>query len=429
MIEKLFHIKERGSSIRTEVIAGLVTFFAMAYIIFVNPSYLSQTGMDFNAVMIATAVAAAVGCFLTAFIANMPFAQASGMGLNTFFTYSICFGMGYTWQQGLTIVFLSGLIFLAITLTPARKAIIDSIPQTLKSAISVGIGLFITFIGLINAGIVIGFGEGVGVYTDLGAITSGAPLVAIIGILITAILFALKVKGAMLIGIIVTTLIGIPFGVTVIPDTLTLSASIAPVAFKLDFSVFSLGLVPVLTAILTFSMVDMFDTCGTLIGVTENTNLKNENTDRVLLADALATCCGALLGTTTVTTFVESSTGVEEGGRTGLANVVTGILFLLSCLFAPIVGIVPSAATAPALILVGVFMMKNAFNIEWSNMEEAIPAFLTIVMMPFAYSISDGIAFGFISYIIMKLVKGKVKEISIPLWIISALFLVLYIVG
>lgn len=429
MLEKLFHIKERGSSVKTEVLAGFVTFFAMAYIIFVNPSYLSQTGMDFNAVMISTAVAAAIGCFLTAFIANMPFAQASGMGLNTFFTYSICFGMGYTWQQGLAIVFISGLIFLAVTLTPARKAIINGIPQDLKSAISVGIGLFITFIGLINAGIVIGFGDGVGVYTDLGEITSGAPLVALIGIIITSILLIYKVKGAILLGILATTLIGIPFGVTVLPESISTTASIAPVFLQLDFSVFSLGLVPVLTAILTFSMVDAFDTCGTLIGVTENTNLKDENTDRVLVADAVATCVGALCGTTTVTTFVESSTGVEEGGRTGLANIVTGFLFLASCIFAPIVGIVPSAATAPALVLVGLFMMKNAVNIEWDNMEIAIPAFLTIVAMPFTYSISDGIAFGFISYIALKLAKGKVKEITLPMWVISILFLLLYIVG
>ena len=435
-LETLFKLKENNSTVRTEVIAGITTFFAMAYIIFVNPSYLSQTGMDFTAVMVATCVSSAIGCFLTGFLANVPFAQAPGMGLNAYFTYTICFSMGYTWQQGLAIVFLSGVLFLIITLSPIRGIVIDSIPAPLKKAISAGIGLFICFIGLLNAGIVKAFGPEGGCYTDLGTITSGAPLLALIGLMITAILIAYKVKGGMFIGIIVTTLIGFPMGITTLPDSAanTGIANISQTLFQLDIAgAFGKGIFPLLTAVIAFFVVDMFDTVGTLIGTAGNAGMLDEHGnlpggDRALVADAIGTICGSLLGTSTVTTFVESSTGIQEGARTGLASVVTGILFVLCVFLAPIAGIIPSAATAPALIIVGVYMLQNAAHIEWSDWEIALPCFLTIAIMPFGYSISDGIGFGFISYTIIKMARGKFKEVPPMIYLLSAIFIVMYIV-
>ena len=436
-MEKIFKIKQHGSTIRAEIIGGIVTFFAMAYIIFVNPNYLSQAGMNFSAVLLATCISSAIGCFLTAFLANVPFAQAPGMGLNAFFTYTVCFGMGYTWQQGLAIVFISGIIFLIITLSPIRSKVIASIPAFLKSAISAGIGLFIAFIGLINAGIVIGFGEGVGVYTDMGAITHGAPLLALIGLIITVILLAYKVKGAIFIGIIITTLIGWPMGLTTYtPMEMDLSA-IADTAFKLDFSgLMSVegGLLTLVTAVFSFFLVDMFDTVGTLLGTANNAGMLDKDGnlpggDRALIADAIATCTGALMGTSTVTTFVESSTGIQEGARTGLSSVVVGILFLLACFLTPVAGMIPSAATAPALIIVGVFMIHGVSKIDWSDFEVAVPSFLTIAMMPFAYSIADGIGFGFISYAIIKIARGKAKEVPALIYIIAVVFIAMYILS
>ncbi|MEA4912801.1 MAG: NCS2 family permease [Oscillospiraceae bacterium] len=441
-MEKFFKIKERGSSVRTEIVAGVVTFFAMAYIIFVQPSYLSATGMNFYAVMLATCLSSAIGCFLTAFIANVPFAQAPGMGLNAFFTYTICFGMGYTWQQGLAIVFISGLIFLAVTISPLRSKIISSIPAALKSAISAGIGLFIAFIGLLNADIVKLSGDvvvdGAVVATDysfLGNITHGAPLLAIIGIIITGLLIAFKVKGAIFIGIILTTIIGIPFGLTnYVPMDFSFGV-LGETFMKMDFhGLMSLGIIPLITAIISFSIVDCFDPVGTLIGTASNAGMLDKDGnlpggDRALIADAIATCTGACLGTSTVTTFVESSTGISEGARTGLASVTTGLLFILSCFLAPVAGLIPSAATAPALIIVGVYMLKGAVNIDWSDFEIALPCFLTIAMMPFAYSISDGIGFGFISYTIIKVVRGKGKEVPVLMYILSLLFLAKYILA
>lgn len=436
-MEKLFKIKENGSTISAEITGGIVTFFAMAYIIFVNPSYLSQTGMDVSAVMLATCLSSAIGCFLTAFLANVPFAQAPGMGLNAFFTYTVCFGMGYTWQQGLAIVFISGVLFLVLTISPLRSKIIESIPAFLKSAISAGIGLFIAFIGLINAGIVIGFGEGVGVYTDLGAITSGTPLLACIGLLVTAILLVWKVKGAIFIGIIITTIIGIPFGLTTFSWQSTAFSSLSQTFMALDFSGLTAvggGMLSLVTAVVSFFIVDCFDTAGTLIGTATNANMVDENGnlpggDRAMIADAIATCAGALLGTSTVTTYVESSTGIAEGARTGLASIVVGLLFVLACFLAPIAGAIPSAATAPALIIVGVYMIAGATKVNWSDMEEAIPAFLTISMMPFSYSISDGIGFGFISYSIIKIFRGKAKEVPVLVYIISVVFVLMYVLS
>ena len=434
-MDKFFKISERGSSVRAEIVGGVTTFFAMAYIIFVNPSLLSQTGMNSNGVMLATCISAAVGCLLTALLANAPFAQAPGMGLNAFFTFTVCFNMGYTWQEALAIVLLSGILFLVVSVSPLRSKIISSIPGFLKSAISAGIGLFIAFIGLLNVKLV-GFGAGVPALQFLvddgtgNMVANTAGILTIIGLLITAILMAYKVKGAIVIGIIITTIIGFPMGETHLPDAITMSVfkELGEVAFKLDIpGVMAKGILPLVTAVISFALVDCFDTVGTLIGTAKNAGMTDKNGnlpggDRALIADAIATCCGACLGTSTVTTFVESSTGISEGARTGLSSIVVGVLFL-----APVAGIIPSAATAPALIIVGVLMIKGATDVNWGDFEEACPAFLTIAMMPFAYSISDGIGFGFISYSIIKLTRGKAKEVPVLVYIISVLFILKYI--
>ena len=439
-MDKFFKISERGSSVRAEIVGGVTTFFAMAYIIFVNPSLLSQTGMNSNGVMLATCISAAIGCLLTALLANAPFAQAPGMGLNAFFTFTVCFNMGYTWQEALAIVLLSGILFLVISVSPLRSKIISSIPGFLKSAISAGIGLFIAFIGLLNVKLV-GFGAGVPALQFLvddgtgNMVANTAGILTIIGLLITAILMAYKVKGAIVIGIIITTIIGFPMGQTHLPDAITMSVfkELGEVAFKLDIpGVMAKGILPLVTAVISFALVDCFDTVGTLIGTAKNAGMTDKNGnlpggDRALIADAIATCCGACLGTSTVTTFVESSTGISEGARTGLSSIVVGVLFLLACLLAPVAGIIPSAATAPALIIVGVLMIKGATDVNWGDFEEACPAFLTIAMMPFAYSISDGIGFGFISYSIIKLARGKAKEVPVLVYIISVLFILKYI--
>ena len=439
-MDKFFKISERGSSVRAEIVGGVTTFFAMAYIIFVNPSLLSQTGMNSNGVMLATCISAAIGCLLTALLANAPFAQAPGMGLNAFFTFTVCFNMGYTWQEALAIVLLSGILFLVVSVSPLRSKIISSIPGFLKSAISAGIGLFIAFIGLLNVKLV-GFGAGVPALQFLvddgtgNMVANTAGILTIIGLLITAILMAYKVKGAIVIGIIITTIIGFPMGETHLPDAITMSVfkDLGEVAFKLDIpGVMAKGILPLVTAVISFALVDCFDTVGTLIGTATNAGMTDKNGnlpggDRALIADAIATCCGACLGTSTVTTFVESSTGISEGARTGLSSIVVGVLFLLACLLAPVAGIIPSAATAPALIIVGVLMIKGATDVNWGDFEEACPAFLTIAMMPFAYSISDGIGFGFISYSIIKLARGKAKEVPVLVYIISVLFILKYI--
>ena len=434
-MDKFFKISERGSDLRTEIVGGVTTFFAMAYIIFVNPDLLSQTGMNFNGVMLATCISAAIGCLLTAFLANAPFAQAPGMGLNAFFTYTVCFAMGYTWQEGLAIVLISGILFLIIAVSPLRARIISSIPAFLKSAISAGIGLFIAFIGLLNVSL-IGFGAGV---PALQFVVDGevntAGILTVIGLLITAILMAYKVKGAIVIGILITTIIGFPLGQTSLPESFTLSVfkDFGEVAFQVDFGgVMAKGILPLVTAVVSFALVDCFDTIGTLIGTARNAGMTDRHGnlpggDRALIADAVATCCGACLGTSTVTTFVESSTGISEGARTGVSSITVGILFLLACLLAPVAGIIPSAATAPALIIVGVLMLKGATEVNWGDFEEACPAFLTISMMPFAYSISDGIGFGFISYSVIKLARGKASEVPPLVYIISALFILKYI--
>lgn len=443
-MKKFFKINARGSSLSTEIIGGLTTFFAMAYIIFVNSDTLANTGMSRSAIMVATCIAAAFGCFLTAILANVPFAQAPGMGLNAFFAFTVAtagmgYGMGYTWQQGLSIVLVSGILFLIIALSPLRGLVISSIPAGLKAAIGAGIGLFIAFLGLINSGngIIRLVGDSNITSLNLTSADGGlnnAAFLTIIGVIIIACLMAWNVKGALFIGIVVTTIIGIPMGVTQIPESVTISdISMSDTFFKFDFTgLLDHGPLALITAVISFFLVDMFDTVGTLIGTAGNANMLDKNGnlpggDRALIADAVATCAGACLGTSTVTTYVESSTGIAEGARTGLSSIVVGIMFIAAVFLAPLAGIIPGAATAPALIIVGVLMMKSAAKIAWDDMEEAVPCFLTIAMMPFAYSISDGIGFGFISYSIIKIFRGKFKQVPVLVYIISLFFIAMYI--
>lgn len=435
--EKQFKLKEHNTDVKTEVLAGITTFMTMAYILAVNPGILSESGMDWGGVFTATAASAVIACVMMAFMANYPFALAPGMGLNAFFTYTVVFGMGKSWEFALTAVFLEGIIFILLSFFNVREAIFNSIPFNLKKAVSVGIGLFIALIGLINAGIVdtgkkmIVDGAAVlnegGLVITLGNLQSAAPLLAIIGLIITGLLLAKKVKGALFFGIILTTIIGIPMGVTTLPQgaLFSLPPSLSEVAFKLEWSnVFSWEM---LIVVFSFLFVDIFDTIGTLIGVSSKANMLDENgqlpkVKEALLADAIGTTAGALLGTSTVTTFVESSAGVAEGGRTGLTALTTGGMFALALIFAPIFGMVPEAATAPALILVGLFMMSPIKEIDLDDFTEAIPAFLTIIMMPFAYSIAEGIVFGMVSYVVLKVITGKHKDVSPVMYILALLF-------
>ena len=449
-MERFWKIQERGSTLKREIVGGITTFFAMAYIIFVNPNTLcanvgTQTEPFFPAmpeelwgpVLVATCVSAAIGSFLTGLLANVPFAQAPGMGLNAFFTYTVCLGMGYTWQEGLAIVLLSGLLFLAIAVSPLRKKLIESIPDFLKHAIAAGIGLFIAFIGLLNVGLISISGAvpalQLSMVVDGQRIWNTQGLLTLVGLLITALLMIFQVRGAVVIGILATTLLGLPVGVTQIPQHITMEhVNLAPVFFQLDLQgVFTKGLLPLLTAVISFAIVDCFDTLGALVGLSGNTGLgdKESRGDRVMIADAMATCCGACVGTSTVTTFAESSTGIAEGARTGLSSMVVGVLFLFAVFLAPVAGIIPAAATAPALIIVGVLTMRSAASIAWDDLESAIPAFLTIAVMPFAYSISDGIAFGLISFILIKVIRGKGREVPALSYGIALVFLCKYLLG
>lgn len=400
--EKQFKLKEHNTDVKTEVLAGITTFMTMAYILIVNPGILSDSGMNYGGVFTATALSSLIACVMMAFLANYPFALAPGMGLNAFFTYTVVFGMGHTWQFALTAVFIEGIIFILLSFFQVREAIFNSIPMNLKKAVSVGIGLFIALIGLINAGIVdtgkMFMENGVNVLNEgglvitLGNLKSPSALLALIGIVITGFLLAKKVKGALFFGIIATTIIGIPMGVSYMPQNgiFSLPPSLAPVFMKFEWSqIFSFDM---LIVVFTFLFVDIFDTVGTLIGVSSKAGMLDKDgklpkVKEALLADAVGTTVGACLGTSTVTTFVESAAGVAEGGRTGLTALTTAGMFALSLIFAPLFGMVPGAATAPALILVGLFMMSPIKEIDLDDFTEAIPAFLTIVMMPFAYSI------------------------------------------
>lgn len=426
-MEKFFKIKEKGSTVSREVVGGITTFLAMSYILAVNPGMLgSIAGMNFGGVFTATAVSAAVATLIMAFLANMPVALASGMGLNAFFTYTVCGQMGCSPWFALTAVLLEGVLFILLSFFGVREAIINSIPGTMKKAVAVGIGLFIALIGLNNAGIVtsangtiIGFNA-----IDLNHATA---LVAIIGLIITVVLYILKIPGAILIGIAATTIIGIPFGVTTVPENFKpVSVPSAPFLFKFEWAgVLSLKFFGVF---FTFLFTDIFDTIGTLMGVAEQGNLIDEkgnipNVKGALLADAVGTVAGACLGTSTVTSFVESSSGVAAGARTGLASVVTAFFFLLALFFTPLFALVPSCATAPALIFVGFLMMQSVSKINFADITDGIPAFITIMVMPFGYSISKGIAFGMIAYVISKVAGKKAKEIPVVTWILAVVFI------
>lgn len=446
-MNKFFKLEENNTNVKTEVIAGITTFVTMAYIIFVNPLTLAEANMDQGAVLVATVLSAVIGTLIMAFVANVPFAQAAGMGLNTFFTYTVVIANGLTWQQGLACVFICGIINLLITATKLRTMIINAIPESLQNAIGAGIGLFIAFIGFINAGII----KQGGAFIQLGDLRQPGPLLAIIGLIITVILVVKNVTGAILIGIISTTIIGILgkviFGLAFpvqLPESWSISSfvsappSLAPTFLQLDFKglfASNLPITSIIAIIVSFSFVDTFDSIGTFIGASAKTGMFDEKNDppkgngrfarkidKALFADATATSIGALLGTSNVTTYVESSAGISAGGRTGLTSVVTAICFLLTLFISPIVGIVPSEATAPALIVVGILMMSSVTKINFDDFEEAAPAFLTIVLMPFAYSIADGIAAGFIFYVVVKLVKKKFKDIHPIMAVLAILF-------
>ena len=454
-LDKLFHLKENHTDVKTEVMAGITTFMTMAYILAVNPNILSASGMDRGSVFTATALSAFIASCLMALLSNYPFVLAPGMSLNAYFTYTVVLGMGYSWQQALAAVFAEGIIFILLSLTNVREAIFNSIPMNLKHAVSVGIGLFIAFIGLQNAKIVVGNDSTlVSIFSFKSSVAEGTfssqgitVLLALIGILVTAILLAKDVKGSILWGILITWVLGIICQLThlyvpnadlgyysLLPDFSSgISVpSMAPTFMKMDFSiVFSLDFVVIMFA---FLFVDMFDTLGTLIGVASKADMldkdgKLPNIKGALLSDAVGTTVGAMCGTSTVTTFVESASGVAEGGRTGLTSIVAGILFALSLLLSPIFLAIPSFATAPALIVVGYLMLTSVTKIDFSDMTEAIPCFIAIIAMPFMYSISEGISMGVISYVVINLITGKAKEkkISALMYVLAVLFVLKYI--
>ena len=429
-MDKFFRLKENNTNVRTEVVAGITTFMTMAYILIVNPSILSAAGMDQGAVFTATAVSAIIGTLIMGLYAKLPFAQAPGMGLNAFFAFTVVLGMGYSYQFALTAVLLEGLIFILLTIFNVREAIVDSIPANIKKAISVGIGLFIALIGLEGAGIVVHPADG-GTIVSLGNIISGPGLLAIIGIVITGILVARKVKGALFLGMVITTVIGIPMGVTPMPESIvSMPPSISSTFMQFEWhNIFSFDMVIVLFTLL---FMDMFDTIGTLVGVATKAKMLDENgrvpnIKKALFADAIGTTVGACLGTSTVSTFVESAAGVAEGGRTGLTAVATAAMFGIALFFAPLFGVITPAVTASALVIVGLFMIETIKEIDLEDYTEAVPAFLTIIMMPFAYSISDGVVFGVISYIALKLFTGKYKDISFTTVIVGIIFVLKFI--
>lgn len=454
-LDKIFHLKENHTDVKTEVMAGITTFMTMAYILAVNPNILSASGMDRGSVFTATALSAFIATCLMALLSNYPFVLAPGMGLNAYFTYTVVLGMGYTWQQALAAVFAEGIIFILLSLTNVREAIFNSIPMNLKHAVSVGIGLFIAFIGLQNAKIVVGNDSTlVSIFSFKSSVAEGTfssqgitVLLALIGILVTAVLLAKDVKGSILWGILITWVLGIICQLThlyvpnadigyysLLPDFSNgISVpSMAPTFMKMDFSiVFSLDFVVIMFA---FLFVDMFDTLGTLIGVASKADMLDKDgklpkIKGALLSDAVGTTVGAVCGTSTVTTFVESASGVAEGGRTGLTSIVVGILFALSLLLSPIFLAIPSFATAPALIVVGYLMLTSVTKIDFSDMTEAIPCFIAIIAMPFMYSISEGISMGVISYVVINLITGKAKEkkISVLMYVLAILFVLKYI--
>ncbi len=429
MLEKFFQLSENKTTIKTEVIAGITTFMTMAYILAVNPDILSAAGMDKHAVFSATAIASIIATLVMALVAKLPFALAPGMGLNAFFAFTVCLGMGYSWQFALTAVFLEGIIFLLLTAFNIRELIVNAIPINMKHAISAGIGLFIAFIGMQNAGFIV---NNDAVLVGLGEIHSTKVLLMLFGLILSGVLLAKNVKGALLIGIFATTVLGIPLDVTHLPEggLISMPPSIAPIAFQFDFSqVFTIDMLVIL---FTFLFVDMFDTVGTLVGVSSKANMLDAEgrvprVKQALFADAVGTTVGAMLGTSTVTTYVESASGVTAGGRTGLTSLTTAGMFFLALFLAPLFLMVPAAATAPALILVGAFMLSPILKVNFDDITETIPVFLTVIMMPLAYSIAEGVVFGMLSYVVLKLLSGKFKDLSWVTIVLAALFVLKFI--
>lgn len=423
LLKRLFGFDANQTTIKKEILAGITTFLTMSYILAVNPSMFSLLdGMSAGAVFTATALAAIVGCLAMAFWGKLPFGLAPGMGLNAFFVYSVCLGMGYTWQFALTAVLIEGLIFILLTATNVREAIVNAIPLSLRNAIGAGIGLFITFIGLSSAGVVV---NNDATLVALGDITSGSALLALIGLIITGFMFMRNVPGAILIGILVTMLIGIPMGVTEFKGVISYPESISSIFCKFELDkIFTLDM---LVVVFTFLFIDMFDTVGTLVGVCLKANMVDSKGNiyrlkEAFMADAIATTAGAVLGTSTTTTYVESAAGVAQGGRSGLTAFAVAVCFAVALLFSPLFLSIPAAATAPALIIVGLMMMEPITNIPFEDFSESIPAFVCVVMMPLTYSISNGILLGMISYVLMNLVCGKFKKITIPMYLLAILF-------
>lgn len=427
MLKRLFGFNPENTTVRTEIMAGLTTFLTMAYILVVNPNILSAAGMDKGALFTTTIIASSFATLLMAFWAKLPFALAPGMGLNAFFAYTVCMTMGYSWEFALTAVFLEGIIFIILTVTNLREKIVDAIPESLKNAIGVGIGLFLAFLGLQNTGIIV---KNDTTLLALGDITSGHPLLGFVGLIVTAIFLVKKVRGALLFGILLTTLIGIPMGITHIEGILSAPPSIAPIAFKLKWEhVLSVQMVVV---VFTFLFMDLFDTIGTLVGVATKTGMMKDGKilrlKQAFFVDAVGTTVGAMLGTSTVTTFVESASGVGVGGRSGLTAFVTALCFLAALFLSPFFLAVPGAATAPILVLVGLMMISSIREIDLTDYSEAIPAFICIIFMPFACSISEGIVLGMLSYMVINLCCGNYRKLSWTMCILSTLFVVKYFI-
>ena len=428
MLKKLFGFDSAKTTVRTEIVAGITTFLTMSYILAVNPTMFGELdGMPVGSVFTSTALAAIVGCLAMAFIGKLPFGLAPGMGLNAFFVYSVCMGMGYSWQFALTAVLIEGIIFIVLTLTNLREAIVNAIPMSLRNAIGAGIGLFIAFIGLKSAGVVVADGA---TLVALGDVTSGSALLAFIGLVITGFMYSRNVPGAILLGIIITMVIGIPLGVTEFKGVVSAPESIAPIFCQFEFSqIFS---VDMLVVVFTFFFIDMFDTVGTLVGVCTKAKMLDENGNihrvkQAFMADSIATTVGAILGTSTTTTYVESAAGVTQGGRSGLTALVVGCCFVIAMFFSPLFLSIPSAATAPALIIVGLLMAEQIKNVNFDDFSESIPAFVCMIMMPLTYSISNGILIGMITHVLMNMICGKFKKLSPAMYILAALFILKYI--
>ena len=427
MLKKLFGFDPARTTIRTEIIAGITTFLTMSYILAINPAMFSELDMPAGAVFTSTALAAIIGTFVMAVWAKLPFGLAPGIGLNAFFVYTVCMGMGYSWQFALTAILIEGIIFILLTVTNLREAIVNAIPLSMRNAIGAGIGLFIAFIGLQNAGVIVDNGS---TLVELGEITSGSALLAFIGLLITGFLYIKNVRGAMLIGILVTTVIGIPMGVTEFKGVLSSPAPIGDIFCKFEWEhVFTLDMVVV---VFTFLFIDMFDTVGTLVGVCTKAGLINEDgtvkkIKEAFMADAIATTAGAFLGTSTTTTYVESASGVAQGGRTGLTAFTIACCFAISLFFSPLFLSIPAAAIAPVLIMVGLMMLEPIIRIPFDDFTESLPAFICIIMMPLSYSISNGILIGMIAYVLINLICGMFRKLTPTMYILAALFILKYI--